>query len=200
MSTDRQHFYCQVLGVHLSGRELSTKGRFIRIRGFMSITTHLQRQTWTKTVPHNLGRNLLLLQVGELLLQGGHLIQTLHPPPLTVLVVHLCSRTHMTDLTSTSAASFLPQNSTLHVRPPWTNGPRIFKSNCIIKMNSTVTEKNIYCARMWAGMSGLFFLPELSPSSDTEELTVSSSSVLLPSCSGKSTSISSWLLSFFSRE
>lgn len=45
-----------------------------------------------------------------------------------------------------------------------------------------------------------FFLPELSPSSDTDELTVSSSSVLLPSCSGKSTSISSWLFSFFSRE
>lgn len=49
-------------------------------------------------------------------------------------------------------------------------------------------------------VQGLFFPPELSPSSDTDELTVSSSSVVLPSCSGKSTSISSWLLSFFSRE
>lgn len=34
--------------------------------------------------------NLLLLQVGELLLQVGHLIQTLHPSPLTVLIIHLC--------------------------------------------------------------------------------------------------------------
>ncbi len=44
------------------------------------------------------------------------------------------------------------------------------------------------------------FAPELSPSSETEELSVSSSSELLPSCSAKSTSISSWLLSFFSLE
>ncbi len=35
--------------------------------------------------------NLLLLQVSELFLQGGHLIQALHPPPLTVLIIHLCS-------------------------------------------------------------------------------------------------------------
>lgn len=38
------------------------------------------------------GGVLLLLEVGELLLQGGHLIQALHPPPLAVLVIHLCAR------------------------------------------------------------------------------------------------------------
>lgn len=52
----------------------------------------------------------------------------------------------------------------------------------------------------WWTFKAYFFLPELSPSSDTDELTVSSSSVVLPSWSGKSTSISSWLESFFSLE
>lgn len=37
---------------------------------------------------------LLFLQVGKLLLQVGHLIQTLHPPPLAVLIIHLCLHQH----------------------------------------------------------------------------------------------------------
>ena len=63
-------------------------------------------------------------------------------------------------------------------------------------------QKPLVCEFSFVFMSKarFFFLPELSPSSDTDELTVSSSSELLPSCSGKSTSMSSWLLSFFSRE
>ena len=35
-------------------------------------------------------RDVLFFEVGELFLQSGHLIQTLHPSPLAVLVVHLC--------------------------------------------------------------------------------------------------------------
>lgn len=46
--------------------------------------------------------NLLLLQVSELFLQCGHLIQAFHPPPLTVLIIHLCSREDMTDMTLVS--------------------------------------------------------------------------------------------------
>lgn len=112
--------------------------------------------------------NLLLLQVSELLLQSGHLIQTLHPPPLAVLVIHLCS---------TQQQTYFPNSA---------------RSSPIKPTAETLIDMT---APLKARLS-----PELSPSSDTDELTVSSSSVLLPSCSGKSTSISSWLLSFFSRE
>lgn len=48
----------------------------------------------------NMSESLLFLQVSELLLQCGHLIQALHPPPLTVFIVHLCSHTDMTALTT----------------------------------------------------------------------------------------------------
>lgn len=124
--------------------------------------------------------NSLFLQVRELFLQGGHLIQTLHPPPLTVLIIHLCSYEHMTAFTSITSMSV----ALVYHHPPK------YKQLCF---------QEAQCVCMGVDLEGLFFLPELSPSSDTVELTVSSSSVLLPSCSGKSTSISSWLLSFFSR-
>lgn len=84
----------------------------------MNLALNLKMKYAVLLLGHNLGRNLLLLQVSELLLQGGHLIQTLHPPPLTVLVIHLCS--HKTqdrlDITSLSSA-FLLKHHQLHFHP-----------------------------------------------------------------------------------
>lgn len=154
----------------------------MKIRGFTGITTHLLwacnhdyndrpgQQEW-EDIPgsqmnlapdemkyavllmgHNLGRNLLLLQVSELLLQGGHLVQTLHPPPLTVLVIHLCShKTHDRLHIASPSTAFLFKHHQLHFHPikHVTYPPSLvklsanFQKQPHIRMNLSVTEKYI---------------------------------------------------------
>lgn len=108
--------------------------------------------------------------------------------------VVISSRHSILLLSQSSSSISVHTNTSRHLwhlhHIPYITHPAYYKQTNIFNTRS--------CALIFKGL--FFLLPELSPSSDTDELTVSSSSVLLPSCSGKSTSISSWLLSFFSRE